>query len=413
MNDTETKTITRNDLAKMGMDALDKDRAGEIVISREAGGVEFASAVEVMEFAKLMSVGGESIPKHLQNNPGACLRIVFQAIEWKVSPYAVADQSYSVGGRMAYMAQLIHAIVEARAPLKKLLEAEFSGEGPTRKIKIIGTFLDGEVRTYESPETKDIKVKNSPLWTGDLDQQLFYFGSRAWGRRWVPHVLFGIYTPQEVRAGMAPVVEGDEQIDPKTAPLKDRLQGPAAGAEGHQPGHAERELRHIVPDSKVEILPAEGAAPKAAAATPAPDGKSRTGVAAKPNAASKRGRGGAKPSKKAVENASNKAEDAGRATTLTNPANVMPKSAASAAADRAQERSDATKAKEPVTITTPKNAAEYETMVRAYTEKATDADNLEGRWDGEREQRDELSVPIPKRKELERLIADKCGALRQ
>jgi hypothetical protein len=38
-------------------------------------------------------------------------------------------------------------------------------------------YTDGSVRTYTSPMIKDIKVKNSPLWTADPDQQLFYFAS--------------------------------------------------------------------------------------------------------------------------------------------------------------------------------------------------------------------------------------------
>lgn len=406
------ETVTRGQLATMGMDALDKTRAGEIVISREAGGVSFTSAVEVMEFAKLMSVGGESIPKHLQNNPGACLRIVFQAIEWKVSPYAVADQSYAVGGRMAYMAQLIHAIIEARAPLKKRLETEYSGEGPTRRIKVIGTFLDGEIRTYESPEFKDIKVKNSPLWVGDLDQQFHYFGTRSWGRRWTPDVLFGIYTPDEIRAGMAPAQEVE------AAPLKDRLQGPAPGSEGHAHGHADRELSNIVADGKVEILPPQG---KEGGAAATPSGKSRAKAPGKGKTAGNARKGAAEPTPKAVEHAANKAEDAGRTPDLTNQANVMPKSAASAAADRAEATSKQRAAGTQATASAgdkvappsdPKTPAEYEAYVLAYVERATDADNLEARWDGERDKRDELVVPMLKRKELEKIVYARCNELR-
>lgn len=413
----QTQALTRRDLAAGGLDALDKQRAGEIAVSRSAGGVSFSSAVEVMEFAKLMAVGGESIPAHLRNNPGVCLRVVFQAIEWGVSPYAVADQSYLVGGRMAYMAQLIHAIVEARAPLSKMLEVEYSGEGgdpskATRRIKVIGTFRDGEVRDYDSPETKDIKVKNSPLWFGDLDQQLFYFGTRAWARRWVPHVLFGIYTPEEIKAGMAPdapTIEG-------AAPLKDRLQGPAPGSEGHAHGHADRELANIVGDGKVEIIkPGDTATPAGGAAPAATKGKAGTKAATKPKAEPKGRQKPKEPSPKAVDHAANKAEGAGRTETLVNPANVMPKSAASAAADRAQATSDARKVQpeRKVTVDDCKTPEEYAAYFRAYVGRETKPDDIEGRWDGERDKRDELAIPLSLRKEIEREMIARCEELRK
>lgn len=419
MSDIEPEARTRGDLARLGLDgAINQDRAGQIVISREAGGISFSSAVEVMDFARLMSVGGESIPAHLRNNPGVCLRVVFQAIEWRVSPYAVADQSYLVGGRMAYMAQLIHAIVEARAPLAKMLEVEYFGEGvnpttSTRRIRVTGTFKDGEVRVYDSPETKDIKVKNSPLWLGDLDQQLFYFGTRAWSRRWVPHVLFGIYTPEELKAGMAPDLPAIEETG--TAPLKDRLQGPAAGSEGHAHGYADRELSNIVADGKVEIIKPDSAAPPGGAATAAPKGKAGAKAASKAKTEPKATRKAAPPSEKAIDHAANKAETAGRTETLVNPANVMPKSAASAAADRAQARSDATKVQpEPkVTVETCKTPAEYAAYFRAFMARETKPDDIEGRWDGERDRRDELSVPLTLRKEIEREMIARCEELRK
>jgi hypothetical protein len=82
----QQKPMTKRDLATFGMEALDKTRAGQVAVTRAAGGVSFASALEVMEFAKLMAVADKAVPRHLRNNAGACLRIVFQAVEWQMSP---------------------------------------------------------------------------------------------------------------------------------------------------------------------------------------------------------------------------------------------------------------------------------------------------------------------------------------
>lgn len=153
---------------------------------------------EAMEMAKLMAAS-TFVPPHLRGSAGNCLAVVIQARQWEMNPYQVGSKSYFVNDRIAFEAQLVHAIVNTRAPLKKRLRTEYSGEGPTRRCTVTGE-LDGETETltYTTPEVKDITVKNSPLWKSDPDQQLHYYGVRAWARRWVPEVLMGIYTAEEV-----------------------------------------------------------------------------------------------------------------------------------------------------------------------------------------------------------------------
>lgn len=169
----------------------------------------FANASDIMEFAKLMSISSLAVPKHLRENPGACLAVTIQASEWRMSPFAVANKSYSVNDRLAYEAQLINAVILRRAPIKGRFKIEYSGEKETRKCKVSVVCLDGETVEYESPAFGSITVKNSPLWKSDPDQQLFYFSSRSMCRRHFPDVLLGVYTMDE--AHDAP------QMDPRQA----------------------------------------------------------------------------------------------------------------------------------------------------------------------------------------------------
>ncbi|MGE9115800.1 hypothetical protein ACQKHT_26605, partial [Escherichia coli] len=67
-----------------------------------------------------------------------------------MSPFAVASKSYSVGGRIAYEAQLIAAVVNTRSGIKGRLKYQFDGEGPVMTCTVIGT-LDGEDCVYTSP----------------------------------------------------------------------------------------------------------------------------------------------------------------------------------------------------------------------------------------------------------------------
>ena len=56
------------------------------------------------------------------------------------------------------------------------------------------------VRRVTSPTVGPIKVKNSPLWFSDVDQQLAYYTARTWARRYRPHRLLGVYSREEMEA---------------------------------------------------------------------------------------------------------------------------------------------------------------------------------------------------------------------
>jgi hypothetical protein len=241
------KAVTKRDLAEGGLDVLDRERVDQVQIRRAAGGVAFASALEVMEFAKLMSLSQQAVPPAFRNNPGMCLAVTFQAIEWLMSPFQVANKAYVVNDRIAFESQLIHGVIEARAPLKERLNCDYQGEGPDRQCIVAGTFIDGATRSYTTPKLKDIKVKNSPLWTSDPDQQLWYYGSRSWARKWCPDVLMGIYSREEI--------EDDPNIgQPELPGLRTRLIASNTNQdEGHKPGHVESELSQPEPEAETVV----------------------------------------------------------------------------------------------------------------------------------------------------------------
>jgi hypothetical protein len=195
--------IDVSDVERRIAERIDPKAAQRLAFSNEAGGLGFADLSQAMEFAKMMAVSSIAVPKHLRNNVGACMAVVIQAVEWRMSPYAVANKSYSVNDRLAYESQLVQAVILQRAPIKGRFKVEFEGEGAKRRCRVAATLQDGSVVDYLSPEFDRIPVKNSPLWKSDPDQQLFYYSGRALCRRHFPDVLLGIYTPEEL-AGEAP-----------------------------------------------------------------------------------------------------------------------------------------------------------------------------------------------------------------
>ncbi len=153
---------------------------------------------EVVRFAEVMSKADIALPKHLRNNAGACMAVAMQALEWQMSPFAVASKSYSVNGTIAYEAQLIAAVVNTRSGIKGRLKYEYKGTGNDMTCTVSG-ILDGETYEYTSPSVGSITTKNSPLWKSDPQQQLGYFAARSWARRYVPEVLLGVYDREEAQ----------------------------------------------------------------------------------------------------------------------------------------------------------------------------------------------------------------------
>lgn len=112
---------------------------------------------EAMEFAKLMCKAEGMVVPALIGNPGACLGVILQAMDWGLSPYAVAQKCYLAKKPdkdgplpvLSYESQLIHAVIEKNAPITGRLRHEFIGEGPKRQCRVWGTFTgESEPRVY-------------------------------------------------------------------------------------------------------------------------------------------------------------------------------------------------------------------------------------------------------------------------
>ncbi len=189
------------------------------------GALDFTSASQFMEFAKMMSLAKIAIPKHLRESPGACLAVAMQASEWQMSPFAVANKTYMVNDRLAYESQLVNAVILRRAPITGRFKITYEGTDQSRTCTVSAVLHDGEVVSYTSPPVGKITVKNSPLWKSDPDQQLFYFASRSMCRRHFPDVLMGIYTPEELATEpserQVKGVARSVPVDPFAAPVQE------------------------------------------------------------------------------------------------------------------------------------------------------------------------------------------------
>lgn len=230
---------------------IDRDSATAISVSAAIGGLVVDNLAQAFEFAKFMSISGPAVPSYLRQNPGACLAIVLQSLEWRMSPFAVANKSYRVVNkgeeRVAYESQLIHAVIEARAPLKSRLSVAYEGEGDNM-VCIVTGHLKGEVDPcvlrseplgkLRPPKNEYGATKGSPLWDRKPKVQMWYDTSRDWARVYCPDVILGIYSDDELGREGFQHIGADHAKDVTPAAeegLHHRLSAKAAASAGFDP----------------------------------------------------------------------------------------------------------------------------------------------------------------------------------
>lgn len=168
-----------------------------------------AVMVRIESMAARMATSKITTPKHLQGNEGDCMAIIMQAMQWGMNPYAVAQKTHLVNGTLGYEAQLVNAVITARAPVKERLNFEWFGDwskvnGKEDKSSDKGVRVSATLRGEQQPRVLEISmaqvgpVRNSPLWTADPRQQIAYLATKRWARLYCPDVILGVYTPDEV-----------------------------------------------------------------------------------------------------------------------------------------------------------------------------------------------------------------------
>jgi len=153
---------------------------------------------QALAFAEQMA-RAKLVPVHLKESPADCLRVVMQAGRWGMDPFAVADKTSAIHGKLMYEGQLVAALINTRAPIRGRLRYKYTGTGPNRKVVVSAIFRD---------ETEAVEIEldfqsgrdgsqNKALWDRQADQQLAYAGARVWARRYCPELVMGVYTPDE------------------------------------------------------------------------------------------------------------------------------------------------------------------------------------------------------------------------
>jgi len=166
------------------------------------------------------------VPAHLQGSVADCLMVCQQADRWGMDPFAVAQATFVISGKLGYEGKLIAAVINSRARLSHRLSYELSGTGDNMKVVVSGQF-----EAEEDPRTVEATVgearTDNKNWTKLPDQMLCYYGARKWGRRHAPELMLGVLSEDEIEQtfmrDITPVdtakegIKGTGETEPGTA----------------------------------------------------------------------------------------------------------------------------------------------------------------------------------------------------
>jgi hypothetical protein len=157
-----------------------------------------ATMSEAMHLAEMMATA-RLVPQHLQKSPADCLSVIMQAMRWRMDPFAVAQATAVIQGKLMYEGKLVAAVVNSLGNLSKRLSYRYDGDGADRVVMVSGTLV-GETDPLIVYVRLEHARTNNKVWTTQPDQQLAYHGARVWARRYMPELMLGVYAPEEFDA---------------------------------------------------------------------------------------------------------------------------------------------------------------------------------------------------------------------
>lgn len=161
--------------------------------------LEDENLAKMTKVAEMLASSRVSVPDHLRGNVGDCLAIVTQAMLWNMNPFAVAQKTHLVNGRLGYEAQLVNAVLQASGLVRSMPRYEYRGDGEGLECRV--AFVprgESDPLWGEWLPLRAITTRNSPLWKTNQRQQLGYLQIKNWARAFAPGAILGVYTTDEL-----------------------------------------------------------------------------------------------------------------------------------------------------------------------------------------------------------------------
>jgi hypothetical protein len=206
-----------------GLAALEPPRSTAVahVVTDPIPTLDTGRFEQMQRLARLMSYS-TLVPDHLRKGKpeealANCFLVVNQAVRWGMDPFAVAQSTSVISGKLVYEGKLVNAVLAQKLGVR--LRYKWTGPVGTdkRAIEISGD-IDGETLTVAGTVADWKTARTGSPWTpGQFDKMLAYRGAREWARLHAPEVMLGVYAPDEFDEDRRPPrdITPRRQIAPK------------------------------------------------------------------------------------------------------------------------------------------------------------------------------------------------------
>jgi len=191
------------------MENKEQSQGGAVmVLGNSSNWISPTNIEQGLKLAEMMATA-KLLPDHLRNDKGSCLLVLEQASRWGMSPFAVAQCTSVVHGRLCFEGKLVAAALSAMKAIEGRLEYDITGEGQDAKIIVTGTpkgakkaaTVAGTVKQWRTYLKDKQGNRMDNAWDKQPEDMLIYRGTRQWARRYAPEAMLGVYTADEMEDG--------------------------------------------------------------------------------------------------------------------------------------------------------------------------------------------------------------------
>ena len=222
----------------------------------------------LQRLAEIMATAQVTVPDGIRGNVGDCFMICVQAHVWNMSPFAVAQKTFTVKGKIGYEAQLVSAVITRHAlkdkpkfaysdgwekVLNKFTTTKNNGKEYTvsnwKPQDENGLYVDisATLKSEDQPRTMRVYLsqaypRQSSIWSTDPKQQLAYTAIKKFARLHCPECILGVMDSDDIETvpekDVTPKDRFDQFLQGESVPVRTDNSQPSAGSTGRPPGRS-------------------------------------------------------------------------------------------------------------------------------------------------------------------------------
>ena len=222
----------------------------------------------LQRLAEIMASAQVTVPDGIRGNVGDCFMICVQAHVWNMSPFAVAQKTFTVKGKIGYEAQLVSAVITRHAlkdkpkfvysdGWEKVLNKFTAAKNNGKEYSVSnwkaqdedGLYVDISATLKSEDQPRAMRVylsqaypRQSSIWATDPKQQLAYIAIKKFARLHCPECILGVMDQDDIETvqekDVTPKDKFDQFLQGESLSVRTDNGQPSAGQTGQPSGRS-------------------------------------------------------------------------------------------------------------------------------------------------------------------------------